>query len=306
MDFKGLETFRGDKMFKFWSHSEKYLGFRHLSVCAMILCSGFAKGQSASTTGRMPASYIPDDDVIIKPIDNELSFYQQYVASDKSEEVVKSRNQIKVWNDNQAFADQYGLDSTLAGSAFFVPTPEEKYEYFKDRYMRYLRRKGEQPLKDTPKTWYQNYRASNEVDTIDEMEERFKNTSKKSHTGRELPKAFQEKEVSVWKKTKFIFQPRLDQGLVIVGFKTPFAHARAWVGLNGETEINVQQKYDSIGLRLMFNYYADSGRYFTSVDQRLAPNLYARAISQKNPEITDPNDIRRDDTSFMLLYAKQF
>ncbi|WP_408097985.1 hypothetical protein ACJVC5_03405 [Peredibacter sp. HCB2-198] len=293
-------------MFNFWSLTEKYLGFRQLTVCSMLLCAGFAKGQTASLQNRMPASYVPDDDVIVAPVDNELSFYQQYVASDKSEDVVISRNQIKVWNDNQAFADQYGLDSTLAGSTFFVPTPDEKYEYFKDKYMRYLRRKGEQPLKDTPKNWYNAYRASNEVDTIDEMEARFKSTTKKSHTGKDLPEAFQEKEVSIWKQTKFIFQPRLDQGLVIVGFKSPIAYTRAWVGANGETEINVQKSVDSIGFRVMFNYYAHSGKYFTSADQRIMDNLYARVTSQKNPDANTKNDEIRQDNTVMLLYAKQF
>lgn len=293
-------------MYKFWSLTEKYLGFRQLTVCSMLLCAGFAKGQTASLQNRMPASYVPDDDVIVAPVDNELSFYQQYVASDKSEDVVKSRNQLKVWNDNQAFADQYGLDSTLAGSTFFVPTADEKYEYFKDKYMRYLRRKGEQPLKDTPKNWYNSYRASNEVDTIDEMEARFKSTTKKSHTGKDLPEAFQEKEVSVWKQTKFIFQPRLDQGLVIVGFKSPIAYTRAWVGANGEAEINVQKSVDSIGFRMMFNYYAHSGKYFTSADQRLMDNLYARVTSQKNPDANTKNDEIKQDNTIMLLYAKQF
>lgn len=287
-------------MYKFWSLSKQYLGFRQLTVAGLILCSGVVKGQTASLNTRMPASYIPDDDVIVKPVDNEVSLYQQYVASDKSENVAQSRNQIKIWNDNQVFADQYGLDSTLTGSAFFVPTAEEKFEYFKDKYMRYLRRKGEQPLKDTPKNWYQDYRASNEIDTIDEMEARFKKTTSKSLSGKDLPDSLREKEVSLWKKTKFIFQPRVDQGLVIVGVKMPFAYARAWVGVNGKTEVNVQQTYDDIGLRMMFNYEADNGKYFTSVDQRITDDLYARATSQVDPD----QDIR--DNTLMLLYTKQF
>lgn len=272
----------------------------------LILLATVAQGQVSPKlyVSRAPASYIPDDDVIVKPVDNELSFYQQYVASDKSLDVVQSRNQLKIWNDNQQFADQYGMDSTLTGSSFFVPTPEEKFEYFKDKYMRYLRRKGEQPLKDAPKNWYQDYRASNEVDTIDEMEERFKGTTKKSNLGKSLPDSLKQKEVSLWKETKFIFQPRVDQGLIVVGIKGPIAYARAWVGVNGETEVNVQKSLDSVGLRAMFNYYAHSGKYFTSVDQRLAENLYARVTSLRNPGagLDDP----KYDNTVMLLYAKQF
>jgi hypothetical protein len=299
-------------MYSFWTHLRKYLVLGQL---ALILGTTGAQSQDGLSTpnfimkkdhiSRAPASYIPDDDVIVKPMDNQLSFYQQYVESDQSIDVVNSRNQLKVWNDNQNFADHYGMDSTLAGSTFFVPTPEEKWEYFKSRYMRYLRQKGEQPLKDMPKNFYNDYRASNEVDTIDEMEARFKASNKNSTVTRSaLPGAFQEKQVSLWKKTKFIFQPRVDQGLVIVGLKTPYGRARAWVGINGETEVNIQQTYDSIGLRVMYNYFAHTGRYFTSVDQRLMENVYARVTSNKDPQ-GEKSSVYQDDT-FMLLYAKSF
>lgn len=293
-------------MFKLWTGPKKYQAFRHFTILGVVLCCGMAKGQVSPANkdiNRLPASYIPDDDVIVKPVDNELSFYQQYVASDNSNDVVQSRNQLKVWNDNQQFAEQYGMDSTLAGSPFYVPTQEEKLEYFKSKYMRYLRQKGEQPLKDTPKNWYQNYRASNEVDTIDELENRFKATNKTAN-GRNIPKSLQAKEVSLWKETKFIFQPRLDQGLVIVGIKGPLAYARAWVGVNGKTEINVQQSYDKTGTRFMVNYFTDKGRYFTSVDQRLVDNIYARVTAEKKS--IDETGTMRPDNTVMLLYAKQF
>jgi hypothetical protein len=288
-------------MLIFWSKSQRYRGFRQFAVMATVLFTTLAQGQVASDFfARRPASYLPDDDVIVRPVDNELSLYQQYVASDNSLEVAESRNQLRVWNENQQFADQYGLDSTLTGSAFFVPTPEEKFEYFKNRYMRYLQKKGEKPLQEIPQNWYNNYRASNEVDTIDEMESRFKRTTKKTLSDKGLPEAFQQKEISLWKKTRFIFQPRVEQGLVVIGIKGPIAYARAWVGVNGEAEINVQKSFDSTGTRMMFNYYAHNGRYFTSIDQRVMDNLYARLTSQKNPEAGI-----KDDT-IMLLYAKQF
>jgi hypothetical protein len=255
---------------------------------------------SAQVPFRKPASYVPDDDVIVKPVDNEISFYQQYVASDESSEVIQARNQIKVWNDNQQFANQYGLSTELVGSPYFVPNEEEKWQYFKDRYLRYLRRRGEQPLKDMPKNWYQEYRASNEVDTIDEMEARFKKSTKTSTSGSVLPKSLQAKEISFWKEMKFVFQPRVDQGLVIVGVRSKTLDARAWVGVNGETEINFQHRIDKIGFRAMLNYYAHTGQYFTSLDQRIVENVYARYTTSRNPanEVTD--------NTIMLLYGKSF
>lgn len=289
-------------MFRFSSHVHSFSGLRHFAVSVALLCSFSTYAQlvpskKAVLINRLPANYIPDDDVIVKPVDNELSFYQQYVASDKSQEVLRARNQLKIWSDNQVFADQYGVN-TDAGSAFYVPTQQEKWIYFQERYLRYLRSRGEQPLKQLPQTWYQEYRASNEVDTIDEIEGRFKSKNGKKQKVA-LPEAFQEKKISLWKKTNFIFQPRLDQGIVVVGFKGPIAHARAWVGVNGKAEINIQKNVDSIGLRGMWNYYTDTGRYFTSLDKSLTDHLSARLTSIRDAK-------GNTDNTLMLLYTKQF
>ncbi len=289
-------------MYSFSAKIRDLLLFIQMAFCGAwsISAPSFAGPLFLVEPLREPSSYIPDDDLIAQPITNELSFYERYVASDKSEDVVNTRNQIKIWNENQAFADQFGLDSTLAGSAFFVPTPEEKFEYFKEKYMRYLRNKGEKPLKDAPKNWYQDYRASNEVDTIDEMEARFRAKNKSKDEGRDLPDVLKTKNISVWKETRFIFQPRVDQGVLVVGFRNPFATAKAWVGINGQTEVNFQKNINSIGMRMMFNYYAHDGKYFSLIDQRLVQNVYARYTSSYDPT----NKVK--DNTIMMLYAKPF
>lgn len=286
-------------MTNFWTITCNYLKFKHLVGGTTLLAVCAAWGESGLAK-RAPASYLPDDDVIVKPINNEVGFYQRYVAQDKSIEVIQSRNQIQIWQNNQAFAEQYGYDSTGTGSSYYVPTAEEKWEYFKDRYMRYLRRQGEQPFKDMPKDWYSDFRESQRVDTIDELEAGFKRTQKKSLTGKTLPKEFQAKEVSFWKENKFVFQPRLDQGLVIVGIKGKFIDARAWVGINGKTEVNIKKEIHEIGFRAMFNYELDTGEYFTSIDQALTDHLKARFIASKRP------DRKEQDERLMLLYARTF
>jgi hypothetical protein len=290
-------------MTKFWTGFLNQVIFRHQNGSLVLLISTLFTHHVLAQQllhDRGPASYIPDDDLIVKPVDNTISFYQKYVGSDQSDNVMQARNQLKVWNDNQQFADQYGLSTDLVGSAYFVPTPEEKWDYFKDRYLRYLRRRGEQPFKDMPKNWYQEYRASNEVDTIDEMEARFTGGKAQSPSSSLVPQSQRSKEVSFWKSMRFIFQPRVDQGLVIVGVRSRLIYARAWVGVNGETEVNVQHQQDKIGFRAMFNYYAHSGQYFTSLDQRLAENLFARYTISRDPL----NDI--NDNTLMLLYGKSF
>lgn len=301
-------------MYKYWSTLKKHLSFRQGILLAGLLLTNVSQGQTtpkASLITRMPASYVPDDDVIAKPVDNEISLYQKYIASDNSADVVATRNQLKVWSDNQAFADQHGMDTTAAGP-YYVPNQEEKWNYFKDKYLMYYKRQGEQPFKNAPKTWYQEYRASNEVDTIDEIEGRFKSNQPKSGSSNSeatpatnVP-GLQTKEVNVLKKTKFIFQPRVDRGIVVVGLKNVLTntYARAWVGVNGRTELNLQQSIDSVGMRIMYNYYADSGKNFTSVDKRIIDNLYARYTKTLDPG-QKMGQAYKDDT-LMLLYATQF
>lgn len=268
----------------------------------LTLCLMFNSAFLMAQVNRLPANYIPNDDLEVKPVDNEISLYKKYVQEDESADVVTARNQLKIWNDNQAFADQYGMDSSMAGQ-YYVPSSQEKWKYFNDRYLKYMRRRGEQPLQQMPKTWYDEFRASNEVDTIDEMENRFKSTQGKaqgSESSNGLPEPIKAKEVSVWKKTTFVFQPRVERGLVYLGMKSPIANARAWVGVNGKTEVNVERSFDTIGMRTMVNYYTDTGNYFTSLDKRITDNIYARITSDKDIRYTKTND------AIMLQYAKSF
>ncbi len=280
---------------------------RKLRQCLPALVILSSLPCQAQLLSRAPASYTPDEDVIVRPIENEITLYDRFVKADKNDQIREYRNQLAIWNNNQLFAEQYKMDSTLQGSAYFVPTPDEKWEYFKSNYMRYLRRKGEQPLKDQPKEWYREWRASDEIDSIDRLDSAFSATEKKTLTGKDLPDALKAKEMSVWKQTKFIFQPRLDQGLVIVGFKGPIAYVRAWVNINGETEVNAQKEFQSIGLRLMANYYTDSGQYLSVVDQRITDHLSLRITATKNKDLEENADIARaNDETVMLLYNKAF
>jgi hypothetical protein len=275
--------------------------------CLSVLVLISALPCKAQLLSRAPASYTPDEDVIVRPIDNEITLYDRFVKADKNDQIREFRNQINIWNNNQQFADTYGMDSTLQGSAYFVPTPDEKWEYFKSNYMRYLRRRGEQPLKDQPKQWYREWRASDEIDSIDRLDSAFSATEKKTLSGKDLPDALKAKEVSVWKQTKFIFQPRVDQGLVVVGFRGPIAYVRAWVSVNGETEINAQKEFTSTGTRLMANYYTESGQYLSVVDQRITQHLTLRFTATKNKALEeDVNIARANDETVMLLYNKEF
>jgi hypothetical protein len=231
---------------------------------------------------RKPASIIPNDDVIVVPVAAQMSFYERHVANDKNwKDVGRVELQIKLWQENANLAQQYGLDADSIGSRYYVPTSDEKWEYISRSYMRYLRRKGEEPLKDGSKEWFRQWNADKEVNSIDEMEATFKATNKKSQY---IPSSLQEREIGKTKKFRMYFQPRVEQGLLIVRMTSALVDGRAWIGINGESEVNLQRRFNT-GTRLMFNYFTHNQQYLTSIDQSLGGGFSARFIHSFDPDL---------------------
>lgn len=250
---------------------------------------------------RKPANYVPNDDVIAVPVDAEIGFYDKYVLNDQSwTDKSLVQRQIRIWQENELMAQQYGID-TQSGS-YYVPTSDEKWQWLSRSYFRYLRRKGEDPFKQEGKDMWRNWTASDEVNSIDEMEANFRATNKISAAGKPLPGAFREK-VAKTKRFKLNFQPRIEQGLIIVRATSQWFDARAWVAVNGETEVNIQRTF-STQTRVMMNYYVHSGEYLAVVDQPLIAGINARFTSSWDPENLDTN-VQRNQTT-QLFYAAEF
>jgi hypothetical protein len=241
-----------------------------------------------SKISRKPASTVPNDDVIVVPVEAKMTFYERNFLQDKSVDVGLVQQQIKLWQENANLALQYGLDQDSIGSQYFVPTNTEKWQYIQRSYFRYLKRQGEQPLKDESQAIMRQWNADKEINSIDEMEATFRSTTKKVPTGQNLPSSFQEKEVSKSKKFRMYFQPRIEQGLMIVRMTSSIVDGRAWIGFNGDSEVNLQRSFD-FGTRVMFNYFTNNQQYLTSIDQNLGHGFSARYIHSYNPTLIETN-----------------
>lgn len=251
--------------------------------------------------GRSPANYVPNDDVIAVPVNAEIGFYEKHVLNDKSwSDKSAVQRQIRIWQENELMAQQYGLN-TQSG-AYYVPTSTEKWNWMQRSYFRYLKKKSEDPFKQEGQDVWRSWTANDEVNSIDEMEARFRATTTRSATGKPLPTAFQEKTAKT-KKFKLNFQPRLEQGMVIVRASSQWFDARAWVAVNGETEVNVQRTF-ATQTRFMMNYYVHSGEYLTALDQNIGYGLTARLTSSWDPNNTDVN-AQRNQTA-QLNYSTEF
>jgi hypothetical protein len=200
-------------------------------------------------------------------------------------------------------ADAHGVDSNSIGSYYYVPQPKDQWQYISRSYFRYLRKKGEDPLKDGSRDIMRSWNSDKEVNSIDEMEATFRKTTNRSSIGQDLPGALREKEVGKTQRMRFYFQPRLEQGLLIFRVTSAIIDGRAWVGVNGESEFNLERRFTSTGTRIMWNYFTNNGQYLTALDQRLGGGFSARYTNSKNPNLDDK---LANDNRYQINFNAEF
>ncbi len=298
-------------MHKFSTFWGQRLNLRHCLMLGLICAAWPAHTPSPESKGRTPANYVPNDDVIVVPVNAEMSFYERHFLYDaKFSERSQIQQRIKLWQENELMAQRHGVDTQSSSSPYYIPDSEDKMKWMQRSYFRYLQKKGEDPFKREGQEMIREWTADDEVDSIDEMEANFRSGAKKDSTTRSLLdrpliKAFRERQVAKTKKFNFNFQPRVEQGLIILGMTGPIFDARAWVAANGEPEVKAERKIASTGTRFMVNYFAHSGRYLSSVDQSLMyPGLKARFTSTWDPDQLAPE--RANERRYQLMYSTGF
>jgi hypothetical protein len=149
-----------------------------------------------------------------------------------------------------------------------------------------------------------SWTSNDEVNSIDEMEAIFRATNKTAVSSRPVPTAIQERQVGSTKKFRFYFQPRIEQGLIILRTTSRWADGRAWIGVNGETEVNVQRTFDSTNTRFMMNYYVHSGENLFAIDQHLVGPWSTRATSTRRP--AQDGEAQVDNQTIQLNFNTAF
>ncbi|MBD66362.1 MAG: hypothetical protein CME62_14220 [Halobacteriovoraceae bacterium] len=257
-----------------------------LSVYILATFSAFADQQAVCPTpptqktsiGRAPANFVPDDDLIVVPMVIEKNIYERF--NEKHEEDFKeAREKLAFWITQEEYAKAYGLEDT---GAVDLPTQDERERFLQRNYLRFLSKDVERStngeLQDTLRRWT----ADDELDAI-EMQEKHEEVlvrARKERGGKVYKK---EKEVKVGEeRIKFGFQPRLEIGMVKIDMETPYFEAKAWLGVNGNQEINFEKKIRSWGSKFRANYEIDQSRLLCAYDQRLIGNLSLRFSHTKD------------------------
>lgn len=306
-------------MTKFLTYLKDRLSLRHtLGALALLLSFSLDKPLMAQAL-RAPASYVPDDDVIVVPVEAKISFYEKYFLRDeKWSQKSLVQQQIRIWQENENMAQRYGMDTQSIGSQYYVPDNDEKFRYIQRSYFRFLQKNGQAPFVERGREITQGFmewNANDEVNSIDEMEATFRQSNLNARSAN-LPQVLRENQIGKTKRTRFSFQPRPEQAMMIIRVTGPYVEGRAWIGAN-RAEFNLQRTFDSTGTRVMMNYYADEGRYLAVIDQPLlgVEGLRLRATSTRQM-MADPNPNRdtnqqsvtrlRNDNRLQLIFNRWF
>ncbi len=260
--------------------------------------------------GRKPAHYVPNDDVIVVPVEAKISFYEKHFLNDESwSEKSLVQQQIRIWQENELMAQRYGMDTESIGSQYYVPLNDEKFRYIQRSYFRFISRQGSRQLQETGRATLRQWTSSDEINSIDEMDAAFRNSNSNARAS-QRPSLLREEKFAQTRKTKFRYQLRPEQAMFIIRMDSPWLEARAWVTPTG-AEFNLQRSFEKSGTRIMVNYFTDEGRYLAVADQSLGyEGLLARATATRQAIGVDPQSNTgsqlQDDQSLQILFSRQF
>lgn len=267
------------------------LKVRQLLGTVMVLSSFTNLACFAKELKRAPANFVADDDMIVVPMVVESNFYEEFNNKHK-EEFRESRKQLEHWINQEQYAKAYGLEDA---GFIDLPTVEQKEKFLQRNYLRFLQKDVESSNQDTLQTWAKSWKADDEIDSIKNNAQREEFIVKaKRDRGQRVVKA--EKVVKVaGKKFKLDIQPRVEMGMVKVRLRSEYIEVRAWLGVNGNQEINIEHTFSSTGTYAMVNHYIEQKRTLAAIDQRLADNWSLRLSHEK---ITENFDLYPEEGQF--------
>ncbi len=227
---------------------------------------------------RAPANVVPDDDMIVVPLNIEGNIYEDFNEKHK-DKFKASRQKLELWMQNEQYAKDYGLEGT---GAVRLPTQDEKEDFLKRNYLRFLSKDVQRSTNGALKNTWSSLTTNDEIDSISEYEDReeYFVRAKNSNTKKE-PQL--ETRIKVGKrKFKLRFQPRFEQGAMKITLKSEFVNLKALLGVNGNQEVKFEKKWNSTNTKALLYYYIDESRVLASVDQKIEGGLSLRFVHEKD------------------------
>ncbi len=280
-------------------HLRQYSGLKHLLACLCLISmisSAYAQFEEFAISGtynfRAPASFNPDDDVIVVPVYVEKSFMERVTQDDNGElkpRVYSMKQTMDQWQNQNEFI----LNWSLQGTGYTLPNEVQKRQFFERQFFRYLTRKGGEPYKQDLKEWWeQNDDSQTELDAI-ANEDIVESLGKSKKEAKEV--------VKISSKLKVRFRAYLNKSRLI--FQNPYMDSELTMGYNGRADLRLSKAY-STGTRATVNYQFSNKLLVTFIDQDLVQNVLLRVSSITDPE--NENASLRNNNTMQVIYSKGF
>lgn len=291
----------------------KCLKLRHyLKILQVCLVYGLALKSVNSLAGeifRAPANYVPDDDMIVVPIVIEKNAMDEFNEKHSSR-FSNAKAQLIKWINDENYVQAYGLEDT---GAVRLPNEQEKERFFERNYMRFLQTDVQNSTNSMLTENLEELTADDELATIERYEARdeyiVEARKANGQTTDQAERNIVKKEIKVGKdKFKFDIQPRLEMGMVMVKLKSNYFNMRAWLGVNGNQEVNFRKKFSSFGTNTRVNYYIEQRRVLASIDQPLYGAWSLRLTHDKQEAEPEINGLieNRENNVIQIRFGKRF
>lgn len=235
--------------------------------------------------GRTPANFIPDDDIIVVPIQYESRFIDRVMDPSKSQKLAETKTQLDFWYEQEQYVEKWGLEGT---GMITVADGDQKLRYFQRQFFRYLGKSAGDPMKEDLKEWWQEWRAEDEVQAIREREAE---TDSKEQT-KVAKKINKDKVINSGPKYKLRFKPRVFKGFVSIQFTSKWFNADAVAGINGRNEVTFNRFFKDVGVYSMASYNFQNQIFLAYVDKRITDKFTVAYTYHDNPDLGPEVDHR--------------
>lgn len=278
--------------------------YMRILLSVYLLGSQLCSAETTKRISRMPANFVPDDDMIIVPIIIERNFYNEFNTKHKRE-FSSAKKKIQHWLRQEQYAKDYGLEDT---GIVVLPTEEEKQRFLQKHYLRFISKDVERSTNKSLQNSWDDWTADDEIDAISalELHEKVIVTAKKRKGAKDLKAS---REVKIGKdKLKVGVQVRPEIGMVNFTLRSKYFKARAWVGINGNQELKIEKRFKSTNTRAFVNYYIEETRLLAAIDQKLSAHWTLRLTHAKDfDDFEQVNEtIVSEDNITQLRYSIPF
>lgn len=255
-------------------------------ILATLLLNDLASAQS-SKIGRAPANFVPDDDLIEVPMVYEKGILDDFHKENK-QAFTQSKKSVEFWQTQSELAEAYGLENR---GIYITPNQQQRQNFMQRNYLRFLTQRIERNSNQGIANAWEEWTTDDEIDSLKNYEEHEEYIIKAKKERGGSVKLDKTQKVKVGKKEfKVDFQPRLEMGMVKVQVKSSYFNLKAWVGVNGNQEVQAYKKF-STGTDIQARYYIDQGRVLAAVDQDLNQNWSLRFSHDRTLEESDNYDL---------------